>query len=125
MKYIKTFEELYVGRPQMSSEEEITLKYNVGDYVILDVDKIKNDNDDYELKNNGWRPKDPIDDIVKIIRFRNVQHEQHYDIEFYNGQDDDFYLIQDNNILREATTEEIEDFNERRKMDKKLNKFNI
>ena len=109
MKYIKTF-------------EEINLKYNVGDCVILDMDKIKRINIEHNY-DPGFN--DPMDNIVQIIKLRKSEEDEYYQVEFYFGQDDDFYIIRDRDILREATPEEIEDFNEKKKVDKKMTKFNI
>ena len=112
MKYIKTF-------------EEINLKYNIGDYVILDLAKIKKDIDKLN-SDKGLDIKVQIENIVKIIRFRELSKTLlYYQIEFYFGQDDDFYLIRDEDIVREATTEEIDDFKEKKELNNKIDKFNI
>lgn len=108
MRYIKTFEEL----------DEINLKYDVGDYVILDMDKIKKE----EWCSDG---KLPIDNIVYIKSFRELGPNQYYHIEFYNGMDDDFYLIRDEDILRKATQKEINEFNLKIEISKHTDKYNI
>jgi len=112
MKYIKSYE---------STEEEITLKYNIGDYVILNVDDIKKNNDDYYLSHD-WRPKDPTDNIVKII---NIKYMIYYHVKFYNGMDDDFCLIEDKEILRNATQKEIDNFKLKKKLYKETIKYNL
>lgn len=104
MKYIKKFEAI--------------TNYEVSDYILLDIDKIKDNN------KNASSYYEPIDNMAIITAVHNYQDAPLwyvYDIEFYNGKDLDFNSITDEEIKRKLTTEEIEKFN----LKVKTNKYNL
>jgi len=77
--------------------------YKPGDYIVLDIDKIKANFVKYDF--DGYLPIDNIALITKYYHDRS-----NYQIEFFNGMDDDFFLIDDGEIIRKANEEEIQDF---------------
>ena len=106
MKYLKKFEKKFEP-----------LKYNDGDYVVLDIEKF--------TKNNKIDNK--IDELPN--KFGIITNREYYDdlpypyiVKTYTpGEDDEGLFIKFDEIERLMTPEEIEFFN----MKLKANKFNI
>jgi len=99
MKFIKKFE--------MYDEEQ---KYNVGDYILIDIDKINIYN-----KRHGYN--DPDDDLAIIIIY-DTHEELPYTIKFYNKSQ---YSIREDEIVRLLTPDEIEQF----KIKRDIKKYNL
>lgn len=102
MKHLKTFE---------NYDDELI--YKPKDYIVLNSDEIDNTNKAYSFKN---KTIDIFCKIKNIVRRQNYPFV--YEVEFYN---DTCLLIQNNEIERLMTTEEIEKF----EMKKTTSKFNI
>lgn len=100
MKYIKKFEKI----------DKIN-QYEDGDYILLDIDEIRKNND---ITSSHY---EPIDNMAYIYH----SGEQMYAIEFYNGKDLEFNYIEENEIIRELTPEEIEEF----KLKKATHKYGL
>jgi len=111
VKYIKTFENIKINN---------IYKYNINDYVVLDI------NDDNSIKDfligraktydiKSFNAFDPI--IVKISSHNNG-HKYSYKVSFYNYFN---FNVGENEILRLATPNEIEDI----KIKKDIDKYNL
>jgi len=104
MKYIKTYEGI--------------AKYKTGDYVLLDLEEISTQ--DKTEKNDVIGDGDlalitGLNDDVYLysIKFPSDEHEM--------GD----YSVRENEIIRELTPSEIKEFNERERMYKNVNKYNL
>jgi hypothetical protein len=95
MKHLKTYE----------THQYFSTKYKPGDFIKLDLDTIRSNN-----KKNEWGDIEPHDLTALILKINRNADDNFYRIDFYDGMDDDFYLISDIDILRLATPDEIEDF---------------
>jgi len=90
MKYLKYFE----------SE----LKYEIGDYILLNLDKIYSNNErDYNIEEEDQ----PDDSMAKIIGVDEDDDKFKFGIIFYTDRE---YRIREDEIERRLTPEEIEEF---------------
>ena len=97
MKYLKTY-------------EEISVKYKVGDYVYLNINKIEDElemnfldyNEDYFI------PEDPL---FKIYYVDSRDENFTYNGQFFDGNE---FNCNDSDILRFSTPAEIEEFEEKK-----------
>lgn len=87
MKYLKKF------------EAQRTLKYKVGDYILLDMDKVRQEN-----KEHGFI-KVPDDVIGKIILISSGYYPYLYETYTTNT-----FMSRDFEIIRKLTTEEISEY---------------
>ena len=99
MKYIRHY------------EEDIKYNYKKGDYIILNMENIKKEN-----SKNNFVKLPPSDCALLILDNRNMSYP--YLVEFFNGES---LAIKPYEILRPATTEEIEKF----EIQKNSNKYNL
>ncbi len=98
MKYIKTYE-------QISKDW-----YNVDDYIILDIEKMKSEDD---------CQNDYPDNIAKVKSYDPIRRIVYpYSVVFYDGLET---MIKYSEILGLATPEEIEEFD----MKQKAEKYNL
>jgi len=103
MKYLKNFE--YNKIPE----------YNIGDYILIDVDKViaNNKTDGYELD---------IIDKYGLISYEPTEFDDKflYSVAFYNYKDE-LYGIFSDEIIRKMNKDEIDEYNNK----KDALKFNI
>ena len=90
------------------------MKYNEGDYVVLNVEEIKR-----TLKDNEFLP----DDIYGKIKF--IDEDYRYNVGFFYYRPNESYGVLDNEIERKMTNEEIQIFKEKRKLHKTASKYNL
>lgn len=104
MKYIKKF-------------ENNNIEYQEGDYVLLDTDKIiKN------LKKNENSP----DDKYSMIKYRLNNFEGYdYAVIFFNSEYNTTYEVTQDEIIRLMTLDEIDIFDEKKKLFNIQNKYNL
>jgi hypothetical protein len=116
MKYIKKYEDLN--------------NYDVGDYVLLDLDKIDTHNDylraEYAATAAIELIHDLDDDLPEYPYGRIVEYiptnEYQYEVEVYPGKKNGEYNnIKNDEIIRSLTQQEIEEF----KMLKHTKKYNL
>jgi len=100
MKYLKRFE-----------KEDNYFKYKEGDYVVIDIDKIKNHNKETQYNKN------PINDNVIISDYISDSSLYYETIDAYGN----VYGVYQPEIIREMTIDEINNFI----LIKNSNKFNI
>ena len=79
--------------------ENVNYKYNIGDYVLLDLDKV----------NKEWKIMDDngnflVDDSVLIT---DISETNYYEVQFY---DLGYLHIRQSNIIRQLTSEEIKNY---------------
>ena len=107
MKYIKKFE---------YGNEITTFKYEIGDYVLLDIDKIIDNN----LKaNQDWIPFKFVQ-ILDIVTDGSI-HVFPYQVDFEGNEDGNYCYVKEDEIIRKLAPDEIEEY----KMIKNSNKYNI
>ena len=102
MKYIKKYE---FGKEKLNHNR----KYNVGDYVVIDFETIKHNNDIHD--------ECPPDEYCLIVDKWNGKYYDYF-VKFINNYG---YNINDNEIKREMTQQEIEEF----KIKNDMNKYNL
>jgi len=94
MKYLKKFEKI--------------IYYNVGDYVLLDLERIKeNTMEEFGSLESHTAKSFLPDDLEGKIDYFHYQEDYPYGIKLYN---DKLYDIKTNEISRLLTSEEIEEF---------------
>jgi len=105
MKYLKTYE-----------ENKSLQIYYPGDYLLLDVERIKNDN--IELRNKyGDDFSDPTDNLSQMVKY-DKSDDYPYIVKLYNG---DEQCLDNKEIIRKMTSEEIEEY----KLKKTAFKYNL
>jgi len=109
MKYLKNFEDL-------SNSE-----YKAGDYVLLDLNKIKsnNKNNDYEMDEvDEYGNPVPIDEyaLIKDMTAELNNGLYLYNVTFYNynNDEDNSYGVESDEIIRKLNKNEIEEFNRKK-----------
>ena len=102
MKYIKKYE--------FGGEINKNKKYEIGDYVVIDLNKIERDN-----------PYDDIPPYKYCIIFDDDTIDEEFFDYFAKFYDNFTFYINDNEIERYMTTQEIEEF----KIKKDTNKYNL
>ena len=109
MKYLKTFESLLYS------------DYKAGDYVLLDLIKIKSNNkdNDYEMDEvDEYGNSIPIDEFA-LIKDKTVELNNGlylYNVTFYNynNDEDNSYGVESDEIIRKLNKNEIEEFNRKK-----------
>ena len=92
MKYLKTYE----SKPKKAN-------YKIGDYVLLDMNKIKENNGNLDIKSVI-----PPIDFGKIVDMEDMTRDFPYGIEYDNNDDDDIIYVKEEEIIRKLTSKEIE-----------------
>jgi len=106
MKYLKKFETV--------QSDIKSFNYNIGDFVLLDLESIKQTNKIVSVL--------PTDEFVKIIKFSPKTSPFIYIIDFpTSGNGDGEFYITENNIKRKATQDDIEKY----EIKKDINKYNL
>jgi hypothetical protein len=123
MKYMKAFEENWAEKRYFSffREPDDSWKftgctYKRGDYVLLDLDKIKK-----AITNNKYEKRNlPNVNLGQILRVSS--NETPYYIYTY---EDKGYFLSDDDIIRKLTELEIENFEKYKNFNSNIKKYNI
>ena len=99
MKYIKTF------------EENNTLKYKVGDYILIDIEKLKK-------KYKKWNVHGFPEKQAKIIAANSIDDKQPYIVPL-------FFFLQEDEIIRLLSPKEIKEYELNIEIKKNVNKYNL
>jgi len=97
--------------------------YKWGDYVLLDIDKIKKNLKKEKLENIQHLP----DDILAQIIYQDVNSDRKvtYDVVFPTSNKDEGYEVKDNEIVRLLNSKEINIYKEKKKLNKSVKKYNL
>ena len=106
MKHIKTFEEIN------------TLKYKVGDYILIDIKKLKE-------KYKKWASVYEFPEKQAKIIGANNSDKQPYIVPLGKTDDRNFFFLREDEIIRLLTPKEIKEYKLNIEIKKNVNKYNL
>jgi hypothetical protein len=120
MKYLKTFEEIEIddwNNKFKFTDKESGFTYKFGDYILLDLDKIKK-----ALIDGNFKVSPPLVNMARIYSVLDCKLP--YSIKTYDN-DDSNIAIDDSEIIRKLTPKEIKKYKKLQDIYKSAKKYNI